>query len=159
MLWLYWENDLYWGAENPKDWSQSWAKGGGQVEFHQLPPSGKDGHSGFSQDMDHWAPLAEAFLSKLGFTTSGMPVRPAASGFAAIDDLEKMPFVSAANKESQYKRFLKAAKPRAFAISERGAYGWATGDWAVGRALGFCERSGQRCRLYAVDDDVVWTPR
>ncbi|MFP8779625.1 dienelactone hydrolase family protein [Hydrogenophaga sp. RWCD_12] len=159
MLWLYWENDLYWGTENPKDWSQAWTKGGGQVEFHQLSPVGKDGHAGFNQDMDHWAPLAEAFLARLGFTTSGLPQRPAASGFAAIDELEKIPFVSAANKEAQYKRFLQASKPRAFAISERGAWGWAGGDWAMGRAIGACERNGQRCRLYAVDDDVVWGAR
>ena len=32
-----------------------------------------------------------------------------------------------------------------------------SGDWAMGRALGFCQRrSGDRCKLYAVDDDVVW---
>lgn len=155
-LWLYWENDLYWGADNPREWAKAWANGGGPVDFKQLPPSGQDGHLGFSQDMDQWAPLAEAFLAKLGFTTSGLPVRPAATGFAAIGDLEKVPFISAANKESAYKRFLQTAKPRAFAISERGAYGWANGDWAIGRAMGFCERGGQRCRLYVVDDDVVW---
>ena len=157
MLWLYWENDRYWGADTPKDWRKAWAEGGGQVDFHQLPPSGKDGHLGFGQDMDHWAPLAEAYLAKLGFTVSGMPLRPAATGFAPVDDLDKLPYVSAANKDSQYRRFLQGSKPRAFAINERGGYGWATGDWAIGRALGNCERTGRRCRLYAVDDDVVWS--
>ena len=157
MLWLYWENDLYWGADHPKNWREAWANGGGRVEFHQLPPSGKDGHAGFNQDMDHWVPLAQAFFARLGFSVSGVPQRPIASGFAAVDKLEALPIESAGNKEHPYNRFLQSAKPRAFAISERGAWGWASGDWAIGRALGNCERNGHRCRLYAVDDDVVWT--
>ena len=61
------------------------------------------------------------------------------------------------NRDGAYKRFLEAKLPRAFAIGPKGAAGWATGDWAIGRALGFCQRrSGDRCKLYAVDDDVVW---
>ena len=49
--------------------------------------------------------------------------------------------------------------PKAFAISERGAMGWATGDWAAAKALTTCERYGAPCRLYALDNDVVWTNR
>jgi len=25
-------------------------------------------------------------------------------------------------------------------------------------ALGFCQRRGEPCKLYAVDDDVLWVP-
>ena len=48
--------------------------------------------------------------------------------------------------------------PLAFAVGASGAAGWASGDWAMGRALGYCQRRGERCKLYAVDDDVVWVP-
>ena len=48
--------------------------------------------------------------------------------------------------------------PRAFAVSNKGGFGYARGDYAVGRALGFCQRSGNPCKLYAVGEDVVWKP-
>ena len=58
-----------------------------------------------------------------------------------------------------YQRFLAAKAPRAFALGPQGAAGFATGDWALGRALGFCQaRHGSPCRRYAVDDDIVWKP-
>lgn len=157
MLWLYWQNDLYWGAEAPKRWHQAWVDQGGQAEFHQLPPVGKDGHQGTEADMDHWVPLMERFLAGLGFTQSGVPPRPAASGFAAVTDLGKVP--DQAGHSELYRRFLAMAKPRAVALGADGAIGVATGDWAVGRALGFCQqRRGAPCRLYAIDDEVVWQP-
>lgn len=155
MLWLYWENDKYWGPDIPRQWHKAWADGGGQAEFHLLGAVGDDGHAGLGRDMDRWAPLAEAFLARLGFGASGIPARPPATSFAALDEVDKVP-VSAANRDNHVRRFLQAAKPRALAVGERGAVGWATGDWALGRALGNCERTGQRCRLYAVDDEVVW---
>ena len=31
MLWLYWENDKYWGPDNPKTWHKAWVDGGGPV--------------------------------------------------------------------------------------------------------------------------------
>jgi hypothetical protein len=49
--------------------------------------------------------------------------------------------------------------PRAFAISSKGGYGLARGDYAAGRALGSCQRYGNPCTLYAVDSDVVWKPQ
>jgi hypothetical protein len=85
-------------------------------------------------------------------------VRPPPSGHARIDDLSGPP-TSQPNREGAYRRFLDAKLPRAFAIGPNGAAGWASGDWALGRALGSCQRrGGERCRLYAVDDDVVWDP-
>jgi hypothetical protein len=108
--------------------------------------------------MDHCVPLVEAYLARVGFSKPGTVPRPVASHFARIDDVAKVP-TSQNNREGAYKRFLEAKLPRALALGPRGAIGWATGDWALGRALGFCQRrSGERCQLYAVDDDVVWLP-
>lgn len=157
-LWLYWLNDRYWGADWPRRWAQAWRDGGGQLAFHQLPEVGADGHAGLGADMDHWVPLVEAHLAAAGFTRSGLVPRPPASGFAALDEVDKVP-TSPAARESFYKRFLQAKKPRAIALGASGAVGWATGDWAPGRALGFCQaRRGAPCKLYAVDDEVVWAP-
>jgi dienelactone hydrolase len=157
-LWLYWANDRYWGADWPQRWAQAWKDGGGQVEFHALPEAGADGHQGFTQQMDQWVPLVEEHLARVGFTRSGLVPRPSPSGFAALDDAASVP-VSPAARENLYTRFLAAKKPRAFAVGPRGAGGFASGDWALGRALGFCQAArGLPCKLYAVDDEVVWAP-
>ena len=158
MLWLYWQNDAYWGADVPKRWHEAWVGGGGKAEFHQLEAVGKDGHGAMNVDMDHWVPYAEAFLAQLGFTKPGLIAAPAATAFAKLDELEKVP-ISAAQRAESYPRFLESKKPRAYAIGANGAAGWASGDWAMGRALGNCQRRrGEPCKLYAVDDDVVWAP-
>ena len=156
MLWMYWENDLFWGQQAPRDWHQAWTEGGGRAQFHQLPAFGKDGHSGFSSDMDHWVPLVDAYLAKAGITQSALPPVPEATGFADVADLNKVP-ISADNVQKLYTRFLSSPVPRAFAIGPNGAAGFAYGDWAIGRALGFCQaRRGAPCKLYAVDQKVVW---
>jgi dienelactone hydrolase len=157
MLWLYWDNDRYWGADVPKRWHQAFIEGGGKATMHALPAAGDDGHAGIHVDMDTWVPIVEAYLAGVGFTKSGMVARPPASANGArLDDVAKVPTVQS-HRNVAYKRFLDAKLPRAFAIGPSGAIGWATGDWAMGRALGLCQRrSGERCKLYAVDDDVVW---
>lgn len=154
MLWLYWENDRYWGAEYPKTWHQAWVGQGANAEFHQLSAVGKDGHAGFTVDMDRWVPIVERFLHSLGFEQPGQPQRPPATAFAAAGDIDKVPLPERAR--NMYPAFLLAKLPRAFAIGARGAAAWASGDWAMAKALGNCQRRGDRCRLYAVDDDVVW---
>ena len=158
MLWLYWANDRYWGAEWPQRWARAWQDGGGRVEFHQLPAIGADGHSGMSLDMDRWVPIVEAYLARAGFAQSGVVARPAATDFAALDDIDKLP--AGRNARISYQtRFLAAKPPRAFALGSDGNFGWATGDWAAGRALGFCQSArGLACKLYALDDTVVWAP-
>jgi dienelactone hydrolase len=174
-LWLYWTHDRYWGEQIPRRWARAWAEGGGQVDFQQLgpwpvpasraaaaadgsPPRPVDGHNGLGSDMDRWVPLAEAFLARAGFTRSGVTPRPPQSGFARVEEAEKVP-VTPPRREQLYRAFLRAPVPRAFVIGPDGRAAWASGDWAIGRALGLCQwRDGQRCRLYAVDDEVVWTP-
>lgn len=168
-LWLYWVHDRYWGRDWPARWAKAWQAGGGKADFHHLEPWGSepaDGHSGLGQDMNRWVPLAEAFLRSLGLPHGGVPARPPASGFAPLADTARLPVAganasasTASNTETLYRNFLAARKPRAFAIGPNGAVGWASGDWAIGRALGNCQwRRGAACRLYAVDDDVVWVP-
>ncbi len=162
VLWIYWTHDLYWGERLPRDWAQAWRNGGGRIDFHALPPwraEPVDGHGGLLRDMDHWVPLVEAHLAQAGFTRPGQVQRPPPSAHARLDEPDKLPLKTAQAREQALARFIAARKPRALAVGPGGHYGWATGDWAAGRALGHCGASGGvPCKLYAVDDDVVWVP-
>ena len=158
MLWLYWRGDKYWGDDVPRQWHRAWVDGGGRAEFHQFAALKGDGHSGLDRDMDRWLPVVDAFLAQLGFTQPAIQPRPPATGWAEVDDDTRVPLSLRARADG-YRKFLAADAPRAFAIGAQGAWGYATGDYVTGRALGFCQRSGQTCQLYAVDDDVVWPGR
>lgn len=90
----------------------------------------------------------------------------AASGYAAIDDLDAVPYLSA-NGRLGYGRFLERPTPRAFALAPNGAWGYADGfkpsdatlpTDPIERALRVCAKRSTECRLYAVNRAVVWTP-
>jgi dienelactone hydrolase len=62
-LWLYSENDRFWGKDKPHEWFQGFVRSGGNGRFVQLPPlEGADGHSSFTANPDAWKPAFEEFL-------------------------------------------------------------------------------------------------
>ena len=136
MVWLYWENDKFWGPDIPKLWFQAWQDSGGQAQFAGLVAVGEDGHAGINLDMDHWLPVIDQFLQNLGFDAPAIVQTPSPSGFAAIADAGVVP-VGASGKVA-YAKFLEMPVPRAFAVSSKGGFGFARGDYATGRALGNC---------------------
>jgi hypothetical protein len=80
--------------------------------------------------------------------------------FAALDDVTKLPAKSA-SAERDYELFLNAALPRAFAMSRDGRnVAWsANSARSVDVALDTCnKKSAGPCRLYAVDERVVFLP-
>jgi len=56
-----------------------------------------------------------------------------------------------------FARFLRLRPPRAFAVSDNGAHGFATGPQAVERSLRACADRAKTagCRLFAVDDTLI----
>jgi dienelactone hydrolase len=71
VLWLYSENDKYWGAKLPQQWFSAFTKAGGVGEFGQLPalPAalGDDGHASFTRNPSAWRQPFEDFIRKNGF--------------------------------------------------------------------------------------------
>ncbi len=61
-LWLYSENDKYWGASLPRSWLERFTDQGGRGEFVQLPPYKEDGHPIFTGNPDAWKPAVAKFL-------------------------------------------------------------------------------------------------
>jgi dienelactone hydrolase len=66
-LWLYSENDRYWGKALPKKWAGEFVSAGGQAAFVQLPPYKDDGHASFTGNRAAWSAPVEEFLKKAGF--------------------------------------------------------------------------------------------
>ena len=64
MLWIYAENDTFFGPALSKRMHQAYTEAGGMAEYHLLPPFGNDGH--FLIDSPDaiplWAPLVSQFL-------------------------------------------------------------------------------------------------
>ena len=66
MLWIYTENDTFFGPALSKRMHQAYTDAGGNAEYHLLPPFGSDGH--FMIDSPDaiplWAPLVSQFLDR-----------------------------------------------------------------------------------------------
>lgn len=63
VLWLYWQNDYFWGDRQPVAWFNAFVAGGGQGEFLQFQAlKDTDGHLGMTKDMLHWADPVDRFL-------------------------------------------------------------------------------------------------
>ena len=66
-LWLYSENDRYWGPVKPRRWFEGFREQGALARFVALPPVGTDGHGVFTAMPSAWHPAVEGFLRHLGF--------------------------------------------------------------------------------------------
>ena len=71
MLWIYTENDMYFGPELPRQWHAAFVAAGGQAQLVQFPPQGDDGHSLFSRFPQLWQPKVAEFLDVQGFPATG----------------------------------------------------------------------------------------
>jgi dienelactone hydrolase len=66
MLWIYIENDTFFGPALSKKMHEAYTGAGGSAEYHMLPPFGSDGHFliGSADAIPLWAPLVTQFLDK-----------------------------------------------------------------------------------------------
>ena len=168
-LWFYGDNDSYFSPDTFHAMFDNYVAAGAPAKLVAFGKFGSDAHTMFGsrQGSDIWQPRVEAFMQTLGLPTGvvfpqfapapPLPVPPA-SNFAVVTEVDKLPHVSDKGREG-YKNFLNKQFPRAFAISASGAWGWGEmGDDPLQRALDNCNKYAKStpCRLYAVDDQVVW---
>jgi hypothetical protein len=172
MQWLYAANDSFFDHALARRLAQAWADGGARAQLLLLPALGSDGHETVLREAAQpllWSQFTP-WLQSLALPTQVIQPRfadtrepaPQASGYARLDSVRDVPHISERRREV-YRSFLQQPLPRAVAISEDGAIGWASDVYKPQRAaLRFCQRSaapGRPCRLYAVDNTVVWTER
>ncbi len=169
-LWFYGDNDSYFKPDTFRAMFEQYTGSGGQARLVAFGPFGTDSHSMFSSRAGEtiWQPEVSKFLASVGLPSEPMSqyaqfgknvrtVVPQKTDFALIDDEGKLPLVKDAGRAG-YKAYLTKAIPRAFAIAPNGSWGWAHGgDDPLKRALTNCSRNGKsQCKLYSVDDFVVW---
>jgi dienelactone hydrolase len=157
MLWVYAENDLYWGPSLPKKWHEAYVSAGGKAQLATLPPVGTDGHAMIGTGFALWRPVVDQFIATLGFIAPKTANPPVATNFAPLAEASKLPLVKQETKDVGYRRFLNADLPRAFAIGPKGEWSFLSGEGAMARTLERCATAAKAdCKLYAVDDAVVW---
>lgn len=164
-LWFYGANDSYFNPALANAMYQAYVRGGGLAQLVAFGSFKQDAHTaaGSRDGVAIWWPETARFLTRIGMPTEevlSLETQPRLPGttFAAIDNVDAIPYIQQKGRE-QYRVFLGKPTPRAFAVSTSGGWSWAEdGDDPVGRVLASCRRSsGEACRLYAIDDDVVWT--
>ena len=163
-LWLYGDNDSVWARPMAAALYSAYTAHGADATLIDFGPYKNDAHRlvGDRDGVEIWWPAVESFLARIGMQTSvryrvAAPALPQPSGFASLDAVNAVPFLDEAGR-SGYRTFLRQYSSRAFAVSESGAWSWAEGgDDPDAIALANCEReSGDACRLYAVNETVVW---
>lgn len=68
-IWLYSENDHYFGPALARKFLTAFQEGGAEVDFVSLPASGEDGHSSFLRARDNWVESVLEFLKRIGTVT------------------------------------------------------------------------------------------
>lgn len=171
-LWFYGDNDSYFSPSTWRPMFERYRAGNPQTELVAFGSFGNDAHSLFGSRAGEsiWQPRLIEFMAKLGLPTevvqpssgSSTAARtlPRDSGYSSIHEIDAVPCESERCRDD-YRAFLEQTSPRAFASDGR-AWGWASGttDHAE-RALQTCNKNAASgdCRLYAVDNRVVWIPK
>ena len=163
-LWMYGQNDSLFGPELAGRMHAAYVEAGGRGRLVEFPAFKRDAHGMLaSRDGEKvWLPDAERFLREIGMPTEVVvdvpaPPSPTRTDFAQVDDIDAVPFLSEHGRRA-YREYLTKMTPRAFAVSSTGGWTWAEeGEDPDGRALATCSaKSKAPCRLYSVDDYVVW---
>jgi dienelactone hydrolase len=163
-LWMYGANDSLFGPELSMRMHDAYALAGGKGKLVEYGPFKHDSHGMLaSRDGEKvWLEETEQFLQQVGMPTKVLyevpgPPLPPKTDFASVDDIGAVPFLTD-NGRRAYRDYLTKLTPRAFAVSPSGAWTWAEEvEDPEARALATCSaKSSQPCRLYSIDDYVVW---
>lgn len=155
MLWVYSENDHFFGPALAQRFYDAFTEAGGQAQFIAAPAFEADGHTLFSRaGAAIWTAYVDAFLEKQHLKLIEQPLP---DGWAA--DVHYPEGLSERGRIS-FLDFLDAAKHKAFALSANGHYNWRSGaedlQEATDQAMQRCQQSAnQPCRIVTVDDDAA----
>jgi dienelactone hydrolase len=169
-LWFYGDNDSFFNVPTYQAMYAGYTAAGGKARLVEFGTFGNDAHSlfGSSAGAKIWQPVVSDYLNAVGmpsapidqyarYATLTLTPVPPETDFAPLADEAKVPFVKDTGREG-YKTYLGKLVPRAFAIAPSGSWGWADGgEDPLKRALENCNKFAKGlCKLYSVDNAVVW---
>jgi dienelactone hydrolase len=151
MLWVYAENDHFFGPQLAQQLRQAFTSGGGNVEFIRAAAFGEDGHGLFSRaGIPIWSGYVDVFLKTRNLTLRSPPLPP------PVPPALPAPSVLSASGRTAFEDYLASPPHKAFAVSRDGGYGWRTGmrttQIARAGALKACQQYGKPCDVRFVDD-------
>jgi dienelactone hydrolase len=167
-IWFYGDNDSFFPRTVSNQMFEQYSKGNPNAQFVTFGDFENDSHVLFTRQTGRaiWEPHLEKFLQSIDmpfqvvnaqYLSSPKMMSPPPSGFSEIRQVDQVPHINHSGKQA-YNLFLEKPNPRAFAISLAGNFGWEYGtDDPLKGALSKCEKNAKSsCKLYAVDNQVVW---
>jgi dienelactone hydrolase len=145
MLWVYAENDHFFGPPIAAQLYQAFASAGGKAAFVRAGAFRKDGHGLFSfGGAAIWTPMVESFLAQQNLTLrTTLLALPQPPDVAAPGQLSE-------NGSAEFRNFLTLPGHKAFAVSASGHYGFAFGKRTEKEASKMAE---EHCREAAEKKD------
>jgi dienelactone hydrolase len=158
MLWVYAENDHYFGPALAQAFYRAFTQNGGKARFIAAPPFGEDGHGLFSQrGIPIWTPYVDDFLKQENLVLRDTLLQ------IPLPAVEPPSYLSGKALED-FQRYLLAAPHKAFAASSSGGigmnFGQRTPEEAQKHAMENCKKStpdGSPCSVVMSDDQQTTT--
>jgi dienelactone hydrolase len=155
MLWVYAQNDKFFGPELAHRMHTAFNAAGGRAQFIDAPAFGTDGHALFSANgISIWTPMIDRFLRDQNLGTRDLIALPTAT-------LKPPPQLSD-NGRTNFAAYLASGPHKAFAVSPKGAFAYRTGQRtekdAQDEAIAACAKYAANCTIYAIDDRLATMP-
>lgn len=166
-IWFFGDNDQIFATPVWHAMYEHYTAEGAPAELVAYGRFGTNSHNllGSAEGLSIWVPKLDAFLGRVQLPHTLVhpeylpQAPPPPSHYADLTDLQALPYLNAiggGRGVAYYQQFLGKELPRAIAIGIHGA-GEATGGFdPMLWAMRHCQKVTTGCRLYAVDNEVVW---
>lgn len=166
-IWFFGDNDAVFATPVWHAMFERYTAAGAPAELVAYGKFEGNSHNllGSGAGLGLWVPELDAFLARVGLPSrlvypEYLPTpAPPPSNYAKLDDLQALPYIGVYGDRATafYRKFLARPLPRALAIGTHGLGDASEGFDPIAQALKRCSQSSPNCRLYAVNNDVVWT--
>jgi dienelactone hydrolase len=153
-LWIYTENDKFFGPALTRRMHAAFTGAGGRSKFVNAAAFGEDGHTLFSRGIPIWTAMVDEFLRAQDLGRRDLLPPPAAAVLPPPPRLGE-------KGRAGFSSYLSAGPHKAFAVSPRGSWasrsGLRSADEARQKALEACSKYAPDCAIYAVNDALTAT--
>jgi dienelactone hydrolase len=153
MLWVYAENDHFFGPQLAQAFYQAYEKAGGKAQFVATGPFGDDGHGLFSlRGIPVWTPIVDQYLKSEGLALRDTPLP------LKLPNVAEPPELPTKARED-FPLYLQSAPHKAMAVSGGGHHAFVVGrrntEEAEKQAMANCKKNAGKddpCTVVMVDD-------